>query len=53
MSRAVSGTLSRMNASDGVCRIPIWRPTSDRISPVALLRAAAVAASSSSDPYTV
>ena len=46
---AVSGT----NVRDGVCRSPVCRPTSDRITPVALASAAAVAARSSSEPYTV
>ena len=53
MFLAVSGTVSGSKVIDGVCLMPVCLPTSDRIRPVALASAAAVAARSSSEPYTV
>jgi hypothetical protein len=53
MRRALSGSASGTNSIDGVCRSPISRPTSERMTPVALRSAAAVSACSSSDPRTV
>ena len=50
MCWAPSGRVSRTKVSEGVCRSPVWRPTSVRISPVALASAAAVSACSSAVP---
>jgi hypothetical protein len=50
MFLALSGTVSSLNSSDGVCRSPVWRPTSDLITPTALASAAAVPACSSAEP---
>ena len=50
MFLALSGRVSGLNSSEGVCRSPVWRPTSDRITPTALARAAAVPARSSAEP---
>jgi hypothetical protein len=50
MFRAESGTVSVSNVIDGVCLMPVCLPTSERIRPVALARAAAVSARSSSEP---
>src|ERR1700733_4201460 len=50
---ALSGRASATKASDGVCRRPSCRPTSDRMTPVALARAMAVSVRSASVPSTV
>ncbi len=50
MCRAPSGRVSATNVREGVCFRPVWWPTSDRITPVALASAAAVADLSSADP---
>ena len=50
MDLAPSGSLSCSNVIDGVCFSPVCLPTSERITPVALASAAAVAASSSGEP---
>ncbi|OLT29421.1 hypothetical protein BJF83_11905 [Nocardiopsis sp. CNR-923] len=53
MCWAFSCTSSTTKVRLGVCRIPVWRPTSLRITPLALSRAAEVPAFSSGVPNTV
>ena len=50
MTLAVSGSASATNASVGVCRTPVWRPTSVRSTPVRDSSAAAVSARAASSP---